>query len=357
MRVRVNKRDLVTELKAIRAFQHREDKTIQLHAGGGFLHLYAYSLNASFSTQIEAMVIEPGDYCTERGKFAEVVNAVQGLDLGLSVAGGRLCLEDDAYEAKLLPSTVMFSKLNMGHATTHSLTVPGQMLSDMFSASEFAMPSDDVLSDKLGVLLEADASTTRMVTTNGHCLAMIEEPIGGSFQTQMPRRIVAQLKAAMLDAYKDVTLTLGDGFLGIAVGPRHVVTKLPAMSFPDYRLIMMQPVLSTATVSTELALRALRRIRAAVDTLVPSVLVDMGSVVTLSSSQTAKDEIEALDRVGPPASSSVNAIYLTNALEAAGQAAVIRHAGPGRPLVIVPTEGRRTFLIAAMTGQRVKVAA
>lgn len=362
MRVRVNKQDAVKELKVLKAFQSfKDDKAIRLWTGrvadDDVLFIEAFLFNAHLVTHIPASVIEPGEFCVEKTRFVEVVRSLSGTDFGLVTENGKLLVEDDAFQALFVSCQEVRNRPAGISAPDEAHTVPAQMLNDMLETASFAIPADDVMADKLGLLLQADSQLTRLVATNGHCLALIEEPVGGGgFGIQLPRKLILQVLATLSEVYKDVTLRRQASTLEVSAGTRRLTTQLPKMQFPDYKRILGFSVESEATVETEPALRALRRVCAVTDSPVPGVEVSIGAAVSFGDVN-ATDVVNASNRIGPDFQIRVNADYLTAALKSSGQAAVLRCGGPSKPLTISPIEGRRTFLIASMGHPAAKKAA
>lgn len=353
MRIRVNTRQVLAEFKALKAFQGVKENAVSLEAKDGRLHLSAVLYGAKMSTSVDAMVLAPGKVVLSKQKFFPVVQQLAGEDFGLQFDGTSVLLEDDAFTAKF-QTAVAFSEIRPSTPTS-TMVLPGAMVEDMLDASAFARPVDDELKDRLGVMIEGDGASVRMVTTNGHCLAVIEEPLPATFQVTMPRFVVAQIEALMTENYGDITFGLADTTLIVRCGARELVTSVPKMAFPDYRRVLPQNFAGSVKFDVSAAAQAIRRVVAiggqAAALTGSKVNVDINGSLQF----TADYEDRAVDGVGTYGAEgqsafafAANAQYLSGAIEACGTEATLKFVGPTTPVVITPGDGRRTYLVAPM---------
>lgn len=344
MRARVNKRDILAELKAIRQFQGK-DTAIELRVANGRLSMTAIAFQAKLVTSIDTMAVEDGSFVVDRRKFTDVIKELDGIDFGLSSSSSRLTVEDNTFVASL-PSAIEVRTMAIP-APEHTVAVPGPLLKDMLDATEFARPEDDKLSDRLGLLLEGDEKALRMVCTNGHCLAIVEEPLPREFKAQLPRKIVAQIQAVTEDTYKDVTLGIAGNVLVVTASHRQMCTAVPAMHFPDYRRVMPSSIEGSVKLDAKAAAQALRRVVVLMESAEFGVDVEVGQRVRFSTDEGSHD-MDALEHNGVPFTVRLNADYLAKAIGACGERVTISFQKFGVPVLISPEDGRRTYLIAPM---------
>lgn len=349
MRARINTKQFLTELRAVRAFQGKHN-IISIRAAGDRVHLTGTCYGAKMSTSVPATVVSEGAFSFDRSRFAPVIALLQGEDFGLSVEGGdhaKLIVEDDSYEAKFPAAYDAFSFADPTIPATCSCELPGVMLADMLDASSFAMPTDDAMKEQLGLLIEGEEGVTRIVVTNGHCLALIEEPVGSRFVATMPRRVAAQLATVLADNPTQVKLSRYDHVLEVVAGDRRMLTALQAMNFPDYRRIIPKAAQTVVKLRAADVLKAAKRIAASAEDLESVVSLHVGNGFTLSNDDAKEDVGLSRQSVeGPECSLTVALGYFMRGLEACGDVATLRINGPKDPMTISPEDGRRTFLVA-----------
>lgn len=346
MRARINTKQFLAELRAVKAFQGKHN-IISIRSAGDRVHLTGTCYGAKISTSVSATVVSEGAFAVDKTRFAAVVALLRGDDFGLSVEGERLVVEDDSYEARFPLAYDSFSFSDPTTEATCSCELPGVMLADMLSASEFAMPSDDAMKEQLGLLFEGDGNATRIIVTNGHCLALIEEPVASSFTATMPRRAAAQLGIVLTDNPTQVKLSRFDQVFEVIAGDRRMLTTLQPMKFPDYRRIIPKTAQTVVRLRSADTLKAAKRIAASADDLESVVSIQVGKNMTLSNDD-AREEIvlDSQSVEGPDCSVTVALGYFIHGLEACGDVATLRINGARDPITMSPEDGRRTFLVA-----------
>ena len=126
---------------------------------------------------------------------------------------------------------------------TFSLTLPQKKLGELIDSTSFAMAQQDVRYYLNGMLFEVSPDYLRVVSTDGHRLAMetleSKNDIASVQQLILPRKGVMEL-ARLLEDEGDITLVFGQNHIRAAVADFTFTSKLVDGKFPDYNRVLPQ---------------------------------------------------------------------------------------------------------------------
>ena len=124
---------------------------------------------------------------------------------------------------------------------TFSLTLPQKKLGELIDSTSFAMAQQDVRYYLNGMLFEVSPDYLRVVSTDGHRLAMetleSKNDIASVQQLILPRKGVVEL-ARLLEDEGDITLVFGQNHIRAAVADFTFTSKLVDGKFPDYNRVL-----------------------------------------------------------------------------------------------------------------------
>ena len=124
---------------------------------------------------------------------------------------------------------------------TFSLTLPQKKLGELIDSTSFAMAQQDVRYYLNGMLFEVSPDYLRVVSTDGHRLAMetleSKNDIDSVQQLILPRKGVMEL-ARLLEDEGDITLVFGQNHIRAAVADFTFTSKLVDGKFPDYNRVL-----------------------------------------------------------------------------------------------------------------------
>jgi DNA polymerase-3 subunit beta len=124
---------------------------------------------------------------------------------------------------------------------TFSLTLPQKKLGELIDSTSFAMAQQDVRYYLNGMLFEVSPDYLRVVSTDGHRLAMetleSKNDIASAQQLILPRKGVMEL-ARLLEDEGDITLVFGQNHMRAAVADFTFTSKLIDGKFPDYNRVL-----------------------------------------------------------------------------------------------------------------------
>ncbi len=125
--------------------------------------------------------------------------------------------------------------------TLQSLRVDARKLKRLIDKTAFAMAQQDVRYYLNGMLLDIRPELLRLVSTDGHRLALCDMTISGvdqKLQAILPRKAVLELSRLLAEADGDVTLNLGQHHLRVLMNQITFTTKLIDGRFPDYERVL-----------------------------------------------------------------------------------------------------------------------
>lgn len=130
---------------------------------------------------------------------------------------------------------------NDGGEIKGTLTIRAGVLSDLINHTIFAVSPDEARYNLSGVCLESsEAGKARLIATDGHRLAMVENATLAEFKigrpALIPRKALTELQK-LLDAAPDdeIELSISPQLAFATIADTEFVTRLVEGEFPDYR--------------------------------------------------------------------------------------------------------------------------
>lgn len=127
-----------------------------------------------------------------------------------------------------------------------------------------AASSDDARPILTGVLMAAESSGLRLVSTDSYRLAVCDieglSVLGEGQKVLVPSRALKEL-ARIVGEEEDITLSLGEQNASFTVGPVTITTRLIEGDFPNYNRLIPDTHENRLTIDRETLLDALRRVR------------------------------------------------------------------------------------------------
>jgi len=213
---------------------------VLLHAVNNKLHITATDLEVSIRSQAEATVQQEGSVTVSAKKLFDMIKELDPeqdvtLETGetfIAIRSGRSRFRLSTLSADEYPSMTE-------EESRASINLNGSTVSDMISATSFAMSSDETRKYLTGTLFEVDEQQMlRLVTTDGHRLALsemcLDQPAAAG-TCIVPRKAVMELRK-LCDEYPDqIELYLGDRQVRLIAGSNILTSKLIDARFPVYQ--------------------------------------------------------------------------------------------------------------------------
>lgn len=185
----------------------------------------------------------------------------------------------------------------------------------------FAMAQQDVRYYLNGLLFEIDQGILRTVASDGHRLALFEDPVDGgdvSAQAIFPRKGALELFKLLVDEDVELTLELSTNSVRVAMGDFCFSSKLIEGRFPDYRRVMPSRITRRLVTNKGELKSALTRVSVLSSDRYRGVSLDVAAGVLRLQTQNPEheegEEEVSVEFDGEPFSVGFNATYLLDAV-------------------------------------------
>jgi DNA polymerase-3 subunit beta len=245
MKVRVSRSGLLAELIPMQGIVERRTTIpvlshILLRAEGDRLHLAATDLDVSLSSSAEAEVAHEGAIAVQARKFLEIVRSLVGEDVDLaleeekrlSIAAGRSRFKINGLSPDDFPTLP-----EVPEDQRIELAFPA--LKSMIGKVIFAVSTEESRFQLNGALLKLKPGALEMVATDGHRLALIENPSESGHEAEgvlVPRKALQEL--LRFDADGNVEFLRGEHHLCFRLGHRELICRILEGTFPDYERVI-----------------------------------------------------------------------------------------------------------------------
>jgi len=332
MEFRITKNELLRGLSRIQAIVEKRNTmpilaNTLIEAGEEKILISATDLDVGIRGSYDAAVTSMGSVTVSAKKLYEVVREFP--DEPITIA------RRDNNWVELTCARIVFKLVGLAadefpalpKADEKSLVrVEAAVLLSMIDKTLYAVSTDEARYNLNGVYLETEAAEglLRMVSTDGHRLALIERKLEGADVSRfdrgviVPRKGIHELKRLLEEDDEPVEIGFRKSTGVIRKKDVLLVVRLIDGEFPDYRQVIPKETKRNLIVTREALLASLRRISLLATERSRAVRLELGNKrLELSSSNPdlgeAREEIE-VDYDGEPMAVGFNARYLLDAL-------------------------------------------
>lgn len=245
MKIRVKRSQLLNELAPMQGIVERRTTIpvlshILMRSDGDQLHLAATDLDVSLTTSCAADVEGEGGIAVQARKFLEIIRAVVGdeVDLELedekrlSITAGRSRFKINGLSPEDFP-TLPDVKSEEG------IDLPFAQFKAMIGKIIFAVSAEESRFQLNGALLRVKDGALELVATDGHRLALVENPLEGGEDGEgvlVPRKALQEL--LRFEGEEAVTFRRSDHHLSFQFGQRELICRILEGTFPDYERVI-----------------------------------------------------------------------------------------------------------------------
>lgn len=203
-----------------------------------------------------------------------------------------------------------------------TFTIAPDVLAQMIDRTLFAVSTDETRPHLGGVYLTSGEDTLRFVGTDGHRLALVDQPVKGAKPIAngiiLPRKGLAELRRLLDDGEGPVSAYVTSNALRVQQGRVELVMRLVDGEFPNYEQVIPKTAKSKVVVDKNEILSALRRVSVVASDRARGIklFVSDGQLTVSASSPDfgeASEEIE-VTYAGDGLSVGFNCRYLTDVL-------------------------------------------
>lgn len=234
---------------------------ILLHAENDFLTLAATDLEVSLTGGCESEVEESGGITVSAKKIFEVVRSLTDEKISfiltdgnwLEITSGNSFFRLVGLSPDDFPE-VPKSSFSKAEKVSHSL------FSDLISRTIFAVTKEDTRYALNGALLEIDSQVIRMVATDAHRLALVEEAFSGAAEVKaiVPKKTLSELRN--LGTGEEMLFAQDKNHLFFKVGHRVLASRVIEGQFPAYEKVIPPKNPLTVIFAKEVMAGAIRRV-------------------------------------------------------------------------------------------------
>src|SRR5215510_8853096 len=219
-----------------------------------------------------------------------------------------------------------FPELPTFKSTPYKLSA--SLLKSLIDRTIFAITQEEGRYTLSGAKFEFDKQGVKMVTTDGHRLAMVSTTNGGNDSVEngldvlIPRKTLAELTKLTSDFDGEINLGADDNHVYFQVGSRLLISRMLSGQFPNYEMVMPKNNDQSATFDTTALNQAIRRVALMADDRSHAIRFHLSREQLLISSQNAEEgearETLETNFAGDDTDIGFNAQYLQDFLNVVG---------------------------------------
>ncbi len=320
---------------------------IVIDASGDQVHLSGSDLETASKALFKAEIKEKGKVLVPGRLLAEISRSLPNKPITIALEGSRVLVTSGSTKF-----TLPTLSLNEYPALPELPETTGIISSDIFATAvaqvAIAAGRDDSLPTLTGVHVEVNENTVTLAATDRYRLAVREiqwQPTTPNVSTTalLRARTIADA-AKSLHGSKNVSIsfaptTSSDRLAGFAADGKTMTSRMLDGTFPPYRHLLPQEVITTAVIEVASFLDSVRRVALVTDKTVPLRLEFKNNTLSLEAG--AGEEAQAREEInilltGEDISIAFNPVFLADGLQAIGTSFVqISFTGSNKPAILM----------------------
>jgi len=234
---------------------------------GEDVSIAATDLEIHIKRRCGAKVAQPGSATVPARKFYELVRELRPGEVTIrslenhfvEVVSGRSRVRLVGLPADEFP---LFPQSDQGSGDSFGMDV--ELLAGMIDRTVFAVSTDDTRAHLSGVFLTGGSGSLRFVGTDGHRLALVDQPVKGAKPPAkgiiLPRKGLAELRRLIEGRDGNATLRIGANVVRIELADVALIMRLIDGEFPNYEQVIPSSVKFRVSVPKDDLLSALKRV-------------------------------------------------------------------------------------------------
>ena len=218
---------------------HAITRQLEARAEGDAVTFAATDLEATVTTSVEAMGVDPGSCTADIGSLLEIAKLATATLTIVSEGGAKLVITTGSarYELPTMEPED-FPTLPTFDDAAKSITLSASTILPMLRSCSYPMTSEDVRFQLAGVLLNVTKKYLDCVAADGHRMALVthEERFPFDHKVMLPNALVrASEKLSVSPDATDVEIAWTDNHVGLRLGTDKLMHRLSDVNFPQYR--------------------------------------------------------------------------------------------------------------------------
>jgi DNA polymerase-3 subunit beta len=245
---------------------------VEAGGGGGTEHLTVsgFDYETSARVELDATIGDPGRVLVSGRLLADITRALPSKPVDLVVDGSRATISCGNSRFSL-PTMPVEDYPQLPAMPQLAGTVPADRLAEAVAQVAVAAGRDDTLPMLTGVRLEIDGPRLTLAATDRFRLAVREldwtpEDAGLATAVLIPARTLAEVAKTLGGAGTvELSLSTGDGMLGITGAGRRATTRLLDAEFPRFRQLIPTEHTTAAVLEVAALVEAIKRVALVTD--------------------------------------------------------------------------------------------
>ncbi len=236
---------------------------ILLEANPPTMIITATDLEVGLQMTYECDVKDPGKVTVPSKKIFEIVRELPSGPINLELLqNGRVRITSSQSHFELASMDPADYPAWSTLENVESVSVPARKLLRIIDKTIFASSIDDSRFNLNGILFEQHGDSTRVVATDGHRLAMINEEIGLTLSSQIliPRKGLNDIRRVLENSDEEVSLGFEPKNMVIRTPNFIMTTRLLEGEYPDYRKVVPEGGDKIVKVDRHALMQTLRRV-------------------------------------------------------------------------------------------------
>lgn len=293
--------------------------------GEGTIRITGTDLDVTIRCEAEADIRKAGAICVQARKLFDIVRLLDGGSIHfvkednewVRMTCGKSKFRLAGVNKEQFPEVPSFKSA--------PLRLPAVIFNQFIHNTSFAITNEQSRFTLSGAKFVIQDGVAKMVTTDGHRLAYIEQKVADKKTENMdaliPKKALLELVKIARDTSSEVSFGEDSNHIYFEVDGRLLITRKLSGTFPNYEMVIPRDNDKTAIFDSDEMKSAVRRVSLVADERVRSVRVTVREGEIEISAQSAEEgegqEVIAADYSGPEVTIGFNAQYLSDFLNVA----------------------------------------
>jgi DNA polymerase-3 subunit beta len=346
----IHKNPLLTELLMLQSAIERKTtipilSNLLMEATAKGLRLEATDLDVHIATLCEITVEQPGAYCIPAKKLIEIVKVLPDAEVLIEVKADKVTIKCE--RSRFTMGTLgreNFPEMEAYEGPYRAL--PADAMRTLIDRTIFAITNEESRYTLNGAKLEVHSHLVRMVTTDGHRLALVDKsltPDGEKFwEALVPKRTLESIKK-LAAGEEAVEMALSEHHLFVRIGKRTLVSRLLTGQFPNYEMVVPKGLPNRMAINAQTLATAIRRTSLMADERSRAIKLELSKqhgtlIVTAPDTELggATETLALAEYSGPNVTIAMAADYALDALSSIEGDAVMEFKHAGSQVLFTP---------------------
>jgi DNA polymerase-3 subunit beta len=315
------------------------------------LTLTATDLEVGLRLTIDCDVEQTGQIAVPSKKLFEIIKELGSSELAVE--------QTDQSRIKLMSGESQFQLAGMDASdypafptfeNVSSANIEAKKLAHMIEKTIFASSNDESRLNLNGVLFEQNDDKMKLVATDGHRLALINEELGLSLESSIivPKKSLTELNRVLENVTGDISLGFEEKNMVISTERFTLTMRLIDGEFPEYQGVIPKEKPQVIKADRQKLIQALRRVAVLTSDRNKGIEIE-GQANRLEFKSTHPDlgmarDVMDVEYQGQDFNILINVAYMLEAIHAIDTDSILlEYLQPGKPIIFRPNDDTDYF--------------